>query len=462
MENEKRLEFRLGNFGRLIPLLIALAFIFWAAVSQSNISGYVVAFFMAIIFGVAFVKDEQGYGDAIVRGLTKPMFAIVALAVVLAAISGKLISASGVVQTIASYVVSVGFSGKLFAAATFIISCLLAFATGTSVGTYFVVIPILFPIGVMAGVDPVFMVGAVVSGAAFGDNLAPVSDITIASATTQGAEVGDVVRTRVKYAVPAALIALVCFLTLTKTNPNPPVLEAAATTLRPMSLVMILVPVTIIILCLMNKHLLTALSWGVIVGVILGLVCGLFKVGDFLAFPGGFKVTGMIIESINGCIGTVAMLIAVFSLLGIMEASGLFKDIGANVSKFAKSERSGEVTIIASIGLLSMITGVMAVAIVAMGEIVKELGMKVGLDKYRRANLMDCSGCVFCFLAPWTVHSVIPAMLASQFGEAFTIAPASVPFVNYYSIGMLAILIIMVITGYGRHSKIAESKKVEI
>ena len=75
------------------------------------------------------------------------------------------------VQTIASYVVNLGFTGRLFAAASFLITCLLAFATGTSVGTYFVVIPILFPVGVMAGVSPEYMIGAIVSGAAFGDNL---------------------------------------------------------------------------------------------------------------------------------------------------------------------------------------------------------------------------------------------------------------------------------------------------
>lgn len=158
-----------------MPLVVAAVMIGWAAFSQSNVNGYVLAFFAALITGVIFAKDEKAYGEALVYGLSKPMFAVIVLAVILAAVSGKLISASGAVQTIAAYVVAAGFTGRLFVAATFLITCLLAFATGTSVGTYFVVIPILFPVGVMAGAAPEFMIGAIVSGAAFGDNLGPIS-----------------------------------------------------------------------------------------------------------------------------------------------------------------------------------------------------------------------------------------------------------------------------------------------
>lgn len=44
-------------------------------------------------------------------------------------------------------------------------------------------------------------------------------------------------------------------------------------------------------------------------------------------------------------------------------------------------------------------------------------------------------------------------MKAAEFGEAFAVAPASVPFVNYYSIAMLVILVIAIVTGYGRKNK---------
>ena len=157
---------------------------------------------------------------------------------------------------------------------------------------------------------------------------------------------------------------------------------------------------------------------------------------------------GLVISAITGTAGTVCMLIGVFALIGVMEASGMFESVGSLLNRFAKSKRSAEATIVLSAGILSMITGVISVAIVALGDLVNEIGEKNGVNPYRRANLLDCTGCVFCFLSPWTVHCVIPAQQSAQFGESFAVAPASIPFVNFYSICMLLVLIIAVLTGY--------------
>lgn len=451
-QKAKRIEFSFGKVGKLAPVIVTALMIGWAAFSQSNVNGYVLAFFAALVTGIIFAKDEKAYGEALVYGLSKPMFAVIVLAVVLAAVSGKLISASGAVQTIAGYVVAAGFTGKLFVAATFLITCLLAFATGTSVGTYFVVIPILFPVGVMAGAAPEFMIGAIVSGAAFGDNLGPISDTTIASSATQHADLGTVVKTRMRYSLPAAAGALILFLLCSKTTDGSEAIEAVGGQADPVSLVMLVVPVVIIVLCMRRKHLITALSFGILAGIAVGMLFGVYRVEDLIAFPGGFAVSGAVIDAITGTSGTIAMLIGVFSLLGVLECGGLFEDVRGLLEHFAKKERSTEATIVLSVGILSMITGVISVAIVALGDLINEIGEKTGVNRYRRANLLDCTGCVFCFLAPWTVHCVIPAQQSAQFGEGVAVAPASVPIVNYYSLCMLVILLVAVITGYGRKS----------
>ncbi len=456
----KKIEFRFGKAGKLAPLIVAALMIGWAAFSQSNVNGYVLAFFAALVTGIIFAKDEKAYGEALVYGLGKPMFGVIVLAVILAAVSGKLISASGAVQTIAAYVVAAGFTGRLFVAAAFLITCLLAFATGTSVGTYFVVIPILFPVGVMAGAAPEFTIGAIVSGAAFGDNLGPISDTTIASSATQHADLGTVVKTRMRYSLPAASGALILFLLFSRTTDGGAAAAASDGVANPVSLVMLAVPAVIIVLCMMRKHLITALSFGILAGIAAGLLSGVYTMDQLISFPGGFSVSGAIIEAVTGTAGTVSMLIAVFALLGVLECGGLFEDVRGLLERFARRERGSEGTIILSVGILSMVTGVISVAIVALGDLINEIGEKTGVNRYRRANLMDCAGCVFCFLAPWTVHCVIPAQLSSQFGEGAAVAPASIPFVNYYSICMLVILIVAVITGYGRKPPKANDRKL--
>lgn len=62
------------------------------------------------------------------------------------------------------------------------------------------------------------LAGAILSGAIFGDNVAPISDTTIASASSQAytrnkgcADIGGVVASRTKYALVAGAFAVVCF-----------------------------------------------------------------------------------------------------------------------------------------------------------------------------------------------------------------------------------------------------------
>ena len=108
------------------------------------------------------------------------MFGTVAVAILFAAVDGKLVAASGLIDSLAFLLVKARVSGAAFCAVSFLLCCLLSMSTGTSVGTYVVSMPLLFPLGILVGADPLFLIGAVVSGGLFGDNLAPVSDTTIA------------------------------------------------------------------------------------------------------------------------------------------------------------------------------------------------------------------------------------------------------------------------------------------
>lgn len=56
------------------------------------------------------------------------------------------------------------------------------------------------------------MMGAIVSGGFFGDNVAPVSDTTIASAATQETSIASVVKSRVKYSVIAGGLSAILYI----------------------------------------------------------------------------------------------------------------------------------------------------------------------------------------------------------------------------------------------------------
>lgn len=446
---EKKLEFRFGAFGKYIPLIIAIIFIIVAGTHQSNVNGYCLAFFAAVIAGAPFAKNFTAYGDAAIKGLTRPIFAIISGAVIIAAISGKLVSSSGLISTLAYLVVHSGMGGGIFAAVSFLICCVLSMSTGTSVGTNMVSFPVLFPVGVLAGANPAVMAGALVSGAMFGDNLAPISDTTITSANTQGADMGGVVRTRVWYSIPAAVITLVVIVVMGGSGTAFADIEELV--FEPKSLLMVIVPIVVITLCLMKQHLLIALSIGVLSGIVVGLVSGLYTIDDIFSYPGGWTVDGIFINAITGTVGTVFMLYGVFMLLGIMEESGITADIASVLTKLVKGKRSTEFVTGASVGIMGWITGVTAVGMVAVGDVIRSLGEKYGVNKYRRANLMDCAGLSLTALAPWTVHAVLPASLANGSADV-SLTPMTIVTHNFYCIILLIIMIVAIITRFGANN----------
>ncbi|NWK57393.1 hypothetical protein HW115_17370 [Verrucomicrobiaceae bacterium N1E253] len=101
---------------------------------------------------------------------------------------------------------------RMYPAAVFLTGALVSFATGSSWGTMALMMPIALPayLGV-AGDNPELLsavIGAVFSGAVFGDHCSPFSDTTIVSAFSCGVSAKEHVLTQLPYAGLAALVAL--------------------------------------------------------------------------------------------------------------------------------------------------------------------------------------------------------------------------------------------------------------
>ncbi len=97
----------------------------------------------------------------------------------------------------------------------FVVTAFMAFATGSSWGSF----GILLPIGasIIMAVDPELLLpvlAAVLAGAVFGDHCSPISDTTIMSATGAGVNVLDHVTTQLPYAITSAVIAGIGYLIL--------------------------------------------------------------------------------------------------------------------------------------------------------------------------------------------------------------------------------------------------------
>ena len=116
-----------------------------------------------------------------------------------------------------------GFSDGMISmlpAVIFIIGCIMSFATGTSWGTFGVLIPIVVAafveegVGIKAGNEALvtILVSACMAGAVCGDHCSPISDTTImASAGAQCNHINHV-QTQLPYAISCAAISFVCYI----------------------------------------------------------------------------------------------------------------------------------------------------------------------------------------------------------------------------------------------------------
>ncbi len=96
----------------------------------------------------------------------------------------------------------------------FLLSSLISFSTGTSWGTFSIMIPIAVPMAIGMDANVALCIGAVISGGIFGDHCSPISDTTIISSMAAECELIEHVKTQLPYALISGVIALIFFLVL--------------------------------------------------------------------------------------------------------------------------------------------------------------------------------------------------------------------------------------------------------
>ena len=103
-------------------------------------------------------------------------------------------------------------SAALVPITLFVLSGFIAFSTGTSWGTFAIMLPIGIPMVEILGAHLPLTVAAVLAGGVFGDHCSPISDTTIISSMAAGSDHIDHVRTQFPYAVLMAIPSALLFL----------------------------------------------------------------------------------------------------------------------------------------------------------------------------------------------------------------------------------------------------------
>nr|WP_239524372.1 Na+/H+ antiporter NhaC family protein [Halogeometricum borinquense] len=485
-ESGPEIEFRGSQLLSAIPISL---FIIWA-VFQSGIlrvgdtTGLVAGMLVCLIVGMFFTKgDWKHYANTVFEGMTQRVAATAIVAWLWAGMFANTIQAGGFVGGLVWAADAVNVGGDMFAAVTFVLAGLLATGIGTGYGTTVAFSALFFPAGVLLGANPVLIFGAILSGAVFGDNLAPVSDTTIVSAVTQDSDIGGVVASRFKYAIAAAIPAFIAYVVMGNMMAGIDISQQAQQLFlessTPAGLAHLLSMAVVIGTAISGRHIIEAVSWGLVVAAVLNLSLGLATVSDMIVFrapetlgmaqslaflpfvelvaPGNTGVGGSIYTGAKGFFPLVVLVLLIVAASQIMMRGGGFKVIQDwLLDKVATSVRRAELAMVLGTATVNAAITINTAAEIAISPYIARIGEKFNINGYRRANILDANTSAMGYVFPWG-GGVLVGFAAIQslpgqyewFTQAMVVNPVSVVPYVFHGWFLFAVFVLSAITGFG-------------
>lgn len=383
-----------GHVGAWLCVALAVAGIMYMLLIRGGgTKSMMVVLFLSLVLGLILAKDRKAYGDEMLKGLRESMVCVICVAFFMAGLLSALLKTSGLIEALIWVVAQMNVNTGFIPVIAFLVCVLISTACGTSTGAVTAVSAVMCPLAGELGIDMGLMCGAIISGSIFGDNLAPISDTTIASSQTQGASVNDVVRTRIPYSIIVGAISAVLYVVigLQQSSGGSAVIEGDPTKAK--SLIFLVLP--IVLVYMMRR------GWGLVSALLLS--------------------------------NALALLFSV--VLGVIEPSVLFSDDSPVAS-----------------GMIGMAN----VAIVFFGPFVKQLmsDYKDEADTCRSANILDGVACGTNGLIPHGNPAlVITGVATSVAGVPASFSFLNFIGYTFHCWGLLIIFLLSILTGIGRKRK---------
>lgn len=458
-QKEKQLTFRGGIGFSLVPVVIYVFFcmVLFIGFRAFNMEALAVGGFLALLVGGIFCTSYMEYWESAIRGISSITSVSVVVILLLVGMFSQLIKTCGLSGGFVWIANTLGIRGGLFVAFTFLATCIVSTATGSSIGTMFIAFPIFYPAGLILGGNEMLMAGSIVSGAIFGDNLAPISDTTIASSSTQQfkdgrpADIGGVVSSRLKYSAVAGLISIVIFAVFGGMGGTWQGGEIDAAS-NPVSLVMLIPVVVMLAVSTKTRNIYEGIFVGLFLGTAVGLATGLFTFDAVFANDAANnEATGFLIDGVNNILPTCALVISVFGIMGVLNDAGMLNLIAEKIlnSKMAQTDTGAELVCMAGIAVTTVLLGgVSSASILTFGPILNKIGSAKNIHPYRRANLLDGTAN--------SLPAIVPFMSVFVFiGAALTgLSPVVVAGGTIYGFALFAVFLVAVLTGWGRKKEL--------
>ncbi len=467
-EPQERFEFHITRWLCLLPLLFFIVPMLWMSSIRVGSMSVVLGFtLLGIILTSFFAKDWNQYWEVVSGGMLKPSVAMFVLIFTIVGIFAKMVAASNVAGGVIWLASATGVQGTVFTAFVFIACCLLSTGSGSSMATVLTLGPPLYPAGIILGADPFLLVGALVAGANFGDNLAPVSDTTIVSAAGQTyqnkegpADIGGVVRTRFKYAIIAGMISLVLYLLIGSGSQFLTPKEAADLIAKHSYAkgLLMMIPVGVIIFfAVRGTHIATALTIGIVSGAIIALLSGILTFDDFIQLKAAgkkMKLVGIIPQGSTMMLRQIIVLMLLMGAGELIIATGVMQDMMESLSKMVSKPAGTEVMMCILGGIVGLMGGFAIMGMAIAAPFINAMGRDQKIHPYRRANILDGMTTSMCHAIPWSKQLFVLAGLLTAMKETYSFVPVVTPTQFFYYCFhpwiLMALMLVFSIVGWGR------------
>jgi Na+/H+ antiporter NhaC len=404
-------------------LLYILTFIFTGDLSRMPVS---VAFLVASTVAVLSSKGRSIIQriEIFCRGSANHTIMLMIVIFILAGAFSGTARAMGAVDATVNMILYL-LPGKIVIASIFIAACFISISMGTSCGTIAALTPIAVGISLRTGLGLPMLVGVIVGGSMFGDNLSFISDTTIVATRTQHVEMKDKFKANFNLVMPVAILVLAFYIISGFIESHQIITEV-----KRIEWLKVLPYLVVLITALCGVNVITVLGTGIALSGAIGLTTGGFTVWEWCSAMSGGIVTDM------GELIIVSLMAG--GMFEIIRFNGGISWLIVKMTNNIHSLKQAEGAIAGLVSFTNLCTANNTITLIITGPLAKQIGEKFRLNPKRIASLIDTISCSVQSMLPYGAQLLIAAGLAS-------INPvAIIPYLYYpFTLGIISILSIL-------------------
>jgi len=399
----------------------------------------IVAFLVSSIYAIAITKGSINHRIQIFSKSagSKNMMLMLWIFILAGAFAGAA-KAMGAVDATVNLALTV-LPHSMILAGIFLAACFISLAIGTSVGTIAALTPVAAGIASQSDINTALIVGIVVGGAFFGDNLSFISDTTIVATQTQQCKMSDKFKVNSRIVFPIALIMLIAYAVMGRDIESP-------TGLQPIDFFKVIPYLVVIVTAVCGVNVLLVLTIGIVVAGIIGI------------WGGAYDMFGWFSSMADGMMGMselIIMTLLASGMLAMIRHNGGISYIINRLTRNIHGQRGAEYCIAALVCMVNICTANNTVAIITTGSIAHDISQRFGIDPRKTASILDTMSCFTQGLLPYGAQVLIATSLANECQSLVSLTPIDIVRYLYYPMALGAAVMLCIAFRYPRLKKVS-------